>query len=140
MIEQLRRKFRHATAAFFRPAIFAFDVLALYIACQSQSLAKSAETGGVSFRRSSSENPDQRNRGLLGTRGERPRSRRAAEKCDKFPSLHEPPRVTIETLSHHRLLLCCASQQIWSAMSGLGQKQTSRHSWTVSALPPTADI
>ena len=60
-MNQLCHKFRQPTAVFLCPAIFDFDVLALYIACPLQSLAESAQTGGVSFRRRGGKKPDDRN-------------------------------------------------------------------------------
>ena len=73
-------------------------------------------------------------RWLLRARRERPSSRRAADKCDEFASLHRLalPYHAVGRIVHHG--------NFWLPMSALGQKRTFEYVRAMSALPPKADI
>ena len=68
-----------------RPPVVHDDVLALDIAGLLEPLAKCPQIVRLIVGRLAVEEPDHRHRRLLCTRGERPRSRRAAEQSDKIP-------------------------------------------------------
>src|SRR5262249_32307482 len=73
------------------------DVLALDIAIILQALAKCGYHNVRQRARLAGEKPDHRHRGLLRTRRERPRGRRAAEQRDEVAALHSitsSPRAT----------------------------------------------
>src|SRR5262249_24223378 len=71
-----------------RPTVLDGDVLALDIVCFLQALTKRRQEKGGWLRESGVEEPDHRHPLLLRARGERPRSRHAAEQRDELAALH----------------------------------------------------
>src|ERR1700730_2682105 len=63
--------------------VFAFDIAGFI-----QSLAERGQIGHVALGRPDAEIPDHRHRLLLRARNERPRCRRAANKCDELTPSH----------------------------------------------------
>src|SRR5262245_25844245 len=93
----------------------------------------------VHLGRSGLENPDNRHRGLLRTRRERPCCSGTANKCDEFPSPHCPhPSFGTSIVAGQIDRSKGVSRREW--MSALGQKQTYAVQNRMSALPPIADM
>src|SRR5439155_8126844 len=72
----------------FGPAIFDRHVRSFNISGLGQALAERAQTRCPEVRRCTAEKADYRHRRLLRARGERPRSRRAAEQRDELTPSH----------------------------------------------------
>src|SRR6516164_9208404 len=78
---------------------------------------------------------------LLDASRKRPRGRRAAHKRDELAPSHRltlKPRVDI--LPHSVNLSVVHHSKIGHRLAAMGHKQTKRPAWTLSALPPKADI
>jgi hypothetical protein len=89
LADKIGYDFTPAIRATQRSSVLNSDVLALNIPGFSQTLFESIKTALdiCSVR----QDPDHRQRRLLGARHERPRSRRAAEKGDEFAPSHWDP-------------------------------------------------
>ena len=86
------------------------------------------------------EEPNHRQRRLLRTRRERPRSDRPDNYFYEFPPSHELcPKPETDTLPYRIGVVVHHSKSV-CPMSALGQKRTFSEVRAMSALPPKADI
>jgi hypothetical protein len=85
---QIGRQFRQSVIAPFGPAIFDCRVLTLDVASFLEALTKRGDVRRKSIWRSGVEKSDHWHGGLLCTRRERPRSRRAADERDELAAPH----------------------------------------------------
>ena len=136
---QVRYQFRESIELVLCPAEFDSYVMAVDETGFLQAVAERRyPVDGIDSRRRV-EKADYRHRRLLRTRRERPKERRATEKCDEFP----PPHRAYRRAKDHELIIapCIAAKSGDSCPSGVKSGEmvgTMRR--PMSAVAPKADI